>query len=455
MDYLDSLSRFAAELDFASLAPPVREQTSWVLADTLASMVGGSAEPELRALADRLDAPGAATLIGLGRTGQPDVAALLNGTAGTFLEMDEGNRFSRGHPAVHVLSATLALCEARGAPAELFMAALLVGYEVGSRFGAASRLRPAMHPHGTWGTLGAAAGCARVAGLGAAAMRETINIAASLSTATSKQTMLQGGLVRNVYAGMSNRNGLLALQLAQSGFSGEHDGPASLFGAIVSEHFDRAEVVRGLGSEWHVLQNYFKLHSCCRFNHGTLDAIDQMASAGPLPAPAHIRHIQVSSYNLAAELNNPAPHNTLAAKFSVPFAVATRLVHGHSGLASFSWDAVRNPAVLALAQRVSVTEDPAMTRRLPYERPARVVITLTDGSSRIGEAGVNRGDDAAPYSRAELAAKFMDLTSRVWPVAQAQQVLDATLALGRGDASLAQWCELLRVPALGGAATLA
>jgi 2-methylcitrate dehydratase PrpD len=168
-----------------------------------------------------------------------------------------------------------------------------------------------------------------------------------------------------------------------------------------------------------------------------------------LPAPAQIRDIQVSSYNLAAELNNPAPHNTLAAKFSVPFAVATRLVHGHSGLASFSWDAVRNPAVLALAQRVSVTEDPAMTRRLPYERPARVVITLTDGSTLVGEAGVNRGDAAAPYSRAELATKFMDLTSRVWPAAHAQRVLDATLALGKGDASLVQWCQLLRVPALG------
>ena len=455
MDYLDTLSRFAAELDFASQPPAVREQTSWVLADTLASIVGGSAEPELRALAGRLGTPGPATLIGLGGSGSADVAALINGTAGTFLEMDEGNRFSRGHPAVHVIPAALALCEAHAAPAEVFMAAVLVGYEVGSRFGAASRLRPAMHPHGTWGTLGAAAACARVAGLGTAAMRETINIAASMSTATSKQTMLQGGLVRNVYAGLSNRNGLLALQLAQSGFSGEHDGPASLFGAIVSEHFDRAEVLRGLGQEWHVLQNYFKLHSCCRFNHGTLDAIDQMAAVGTLPVPAQIRDIQVSSYNLAAELNNPAPHNTLAAKFSVPFAVATRLVHGHSGLASFSWDAVRNPAVLALAQRVSVTEGPAMTRRLPYERPARVVITLTDGSTLVGEAGVNRGDDAAPYSRAELATKFMDLTSRVWPASHAQRVLDLTLALGQGGASLAQWCQLLREPALGGVAAAA
>ena len=33
MDYLDTLSRFAAELDYTSLPPAVREQTSWVLAD--------------------------------------------------------------------------------------------------------------------------------------------------------------------------------------------------------------------------------------------------------------------------------------------------------------------------------------------------------------------------------------------------------------------------------------
>jgi 2-methylcitrate dehydratase PrpD len=64
----------------------------------------------------------------------------------------------------------------------------VVGYEVGSRLGAASQLRGAMHPHGTWGTIGAGAASARVAGMQASDMRQTINIAASLTTATSKLT---------------------------------------------------------------------------------------------------------------------------------------------------------------------------------------------------------------------------------------------------------------------------
>ncbi|MDB5848147.1 MAG: MmgE/PrpD family protein [Rhodoferax sp.] len=448
LDYLDTFSAFAAELDFAALPAAVQEQVRWIVADTVAAIVAGSAEPELRALAAKQTSPGMASLLGLGRAASADAAALINGTAGTFLEMDEGNRFSKGHPAIHVVPAALALCQERGLDAGVFLSAVVTGYEVGSRLGAAVQLRAAMHPHGTWGTVGAAAACARVAGLAAPAMREAINIGASLTTATSKKTMLEGGLVRNVYAGLSNRSGLLALQLAESGFTGERDGLVSLFGAIVSERFDTAVLLRDLGRDWHLMHNYFKLHSCCRYNHGTLDAIDAMAARGPLPQVDQIAQVQVDSYGYAAELNDKAPRNTLAAKFSVPFAVATRLVNGSSALASFTWDAVRDPRVLALAQRVDVREDPTMSRRLPLERPARVVITLHDGSRLEGEVGVNRGDDASPYSRDELRGKFMDLTTRVWPAAHAERVLKATLALGiAGDlpgVSLGDWAALLQ-----------
>jgi 2-methylcitrate dehydratase PrpD len=432
----------------------VRTHTGWILADTLAAIAAGSAEPELRALAQRQGtraAPGAgATLIGLGTQAHPEAAALVNGTGGTFLEMDEGNRFSRGHPAIHVLPAALALCEREGADADTFLSALVVGYEVGSRLGAASQLRSAMHPHGTWGTVGAAAACARVMGLDAAGMRETVNIASSLTTATSKRTMLEGGLVRNVYAGMSNRNGLLAVELAGCGFTGERDGPGSLFGQIISERFDTTQVLRDLGQDWHLLHNYFKLHSCCRYNHGTLDALDAIEAAqgaqGGLPAPEDIARIEVRSYHLAAELDDKAPRNTLAAKFSVPFAVATRLVNGSSAMASFTWDAVRDPRILALAQKVELAEDPAMTQRLPMERPARVVITGTDGRQWVGEAGVNRGDDASPYTADELTTKFMDLTGRVWPAEHAQHLLQATHALCAGEGTFSDWCALLRRP---------
>jgi hypothetical protein len=66
------------------------------------------------------------------------------------------------------------------------------------------------------------------------------------------------------------------------------------------------------------------------------------------------------------------------------------------------------------------------------------------GRRWVGEAGVNRGDDAAPYTPAELEAKFMELTQRAWPEAHCRAVLEATHALCAGEAGLQPWFELLR-----------
>jgi 2-methylcitrate dehydratase PrpD len=446
MHYLDRLSQFAAEFDYRELPPAVQEQVGWILADTLAATAAGSAEPELKALASRQGGSGSATLIGWGQRARCETAAFLNGTAGTFLEMDEGNRFSRGHPAVHVIAAAVALAEERESSAEDLLAGIVVGYEVGSRLGAASQLRGCMHPHGTWGTLGAAAACARIAQFSSAAMREALNVASSLTTATSKRTMLEGGLVRNAYAGLSNRNGLLTVDLVECGFNGERDGPASLLGQIVSEHFDPDKVVQGLGEDWHLMRNYFKLHSCCRYNHGTLDALDALAARDGLPDAEEIAHIDVHTYALAAELDDPAPANTLAAKFSVPFAVATRIVNRSSALESFTWEQVRNPEVLALAARVRLIHDPAMSARLPIERPAQVTLQLRNGKQRIGQTGVNRGDDASPYIREELRGKFINLSSRIWTTQQGQELLEATLDLAALQTPLRRWLAPLSRP---------
>jgi 2-methylcitrate dehydratase PrpD len=102
---------------------------------------------------------------------------------------------------------------------------------------------------------------------------------------------------------------------------------------------------------------------------------------------------------------------------------------------------------LALAQKVTVAHDPAMSARLPMERPAKVTLHLKDGSQILGEAGVNRGDDASPYTRAELRDKFMGLTGRVWPLSHCEKLLQATLDLANLKTPLQAWSELLAHPA--------
>jgi 2-methylcitrate dehydratase PrpD len=232
----------------------------------------------------------------------------------------------------------------------------------------------------------------------------------------------------------------------ECGFNGERDGPATLLGQIVSEHFEPDKVVQGLGEDWHLMRNYFKLHACCRYNHGTLDALDALAARDGLPDAEEIAHIDVHTYALAAELDDPAPANTLAAKFSVPFAVATRIVNRSSALESFTWEQVRNPEVLALAARVRLIHDPAMSARLPIERPAQVTLQLRNGKQRIGQTGVNRGDDASPYIREELRGKFINLSSRIWTTQQGQELLEATLDLAALQTPLRRWLAPLSRP---------
>ena len=54
------------------------------------------------------------TLIGRKKKIDPLNAALINGTAGTWLELDEGNQFARGHAGIHVVPAALAIGEKKG-----------------------------------------------------------------------------------------------------------------------------------------------------------------------------------------------------------------------------------------------------------------------------------------------------------------------------------------------------
>jgi len=423
-DYLDQLCDFLAGCRFADLPAEVISHSRVVAADTIAAIAAGAQEPEVRKLTAGQTgvASAPASVIGSGLRNEPQKAAFLNGTAGTFLEMDEGNQYCRGHPGIHALPSALAFAEANHLSGAELIKAMVLGYEVGARIGIASQLRPSMHPHGTWGTVGAAVAVAALAGADAATMRRTINVASSLGLATSRQTMLQGGTVRNSYAGVSGQMGLLARDLVEAGFTGERDGLASIYGQVVSESFAPEAMTDGLGDRWEIARNYFKRHSCCRYNHGALDALAKVSAQRPGGLKADdIEHVDVVTYSLAAQLSGKDPQNTLAGKFSVPFAIATTIINGSSGMMSFTLDQVGNEAIKALAARVDVREDPKLTAMMPRFRPAEVTVTFRDGTRLSGSAKTNRGDSEDPYSDTEITEKYFELTARAWerPTAEA------------------------------------
>src|SRR2546422_3846668 len=215
-DYLTRLAGLAAGTRFDNLTAATVAAARAVTLDTLGAMLAGSRLAENARLADlaaERSASRAATLVGHARKAEPMLAALANGTAGVSLEMDEGNRWGGGHPSIHVLPATLAVAEELGVDGQRFIEALVAGYEVTSRLGGASQVRPNVHSHGTWGTAGAAVAGGRARGDDVSAIRSVINLCTSMSPAHSLQPWFEGATIRNLYPGRSKLHGVLSTAL--------------------------------------------------------------------------------------------------------------------------------------------------------------------------------------------------------------------------------------------------
>lgn len=445
--WLTEWSAFATKLPFANLPPDLVAQAKLVLLDCVGAVAAGMQEPEVRRLVERLRRrdSGSATVIGAGRRLSPLDAAFVNGVAGTMLELDEGNQFARGHPGIHVLPAALAARPCDSVSGARFLLAFILGYEIGARVGAASRLRSTVHPHGTWGTVGAAFAAALLDDASEADLVQTISIAAPLSVSASLRAMLEGATVRNAYAGISARNGLTAWDLAACGFTGENDGVRSVYGSVLSETFRSELMTEELGRRWEIQRNYFKRHAACRFTHAALDAVVAIIGRSGDIDPAAIERIDIETYSLAAQLDSQDPGNMLAAKFSIPFAVATTLIHGEASVDAFRAPALADERARRLAQRVVVSENPEMTAMLPALRPAQVTIRFADGRVLEEKTLTNRGDAQDPYGPDEVREKFFALAAPVWGHDHAERIESAIGHLEDAP-DLSMLDQLLAVP---------
>ena len=431
MDYLDRLAEWAVTTPIDALPVPVRERACLVIADSLGVTAHGMQTPEMRKFVARQLAdgrPGRASVIGAGRQAEPASAALLNGTAGTWIDMNEGNLYAKGHPGIQVIPLAWALAEQDARSGRDLLAAFVVGYEVSARIKRASATRLAVHPHGTFGTIGAAVALARLLGYDTAATREIINVSATLGVAASRRALTTGATVRNVYTGLSGSMGWLAHTLVQSGFTGEPDGVGSVYGAIYADRFDREAVVKGLGEEFLLPRGFIKVHACGRYIHGALDCVEALMARRAL-APESIEAIRVRTYAMAASLGHTDVRSEFGARFSLPFAVASVICHGHSDLDNYDGAAVADPKIQALARRVEVVEDPDFTRAFPGRQPTEVTVTLDDGTEISERADHHRGEAENPHRPDAVRRKFLDLASPVWGRERAAALYDRVLDL--------------------------
>jgi 2-methylcitrate dehydratase PrpD len=426
-----ALSEFVATTRLANLPADVVARGSLILADCVGCMVAGSGAPEVRRLLTLEAGRGEPTASALGTPVRlsTDAAAYVNGTAGTWHDLDEGNLSTRTHAAIQIAPAALAEAQARSLTGPRLLEAIILAYEASARLWRATQSRLAVHPHGTYGPLAAAFALAKLRGDGPCAIEAAANIAMTLGIAASRNTLNDGATVRNIYSGHSGRAGFQALALRDAGFTGEADAAASVLGKIYGCAFDPSAVTADLNSTWWIRRNYFKRFPAGRYAHGALDLVDDLAAQlGSRLAPELIERIDIETFFLAATMGQQTVRTPFGCRFSIPMLVAQRIAHGSIPLTDDGTHAFADPAVRALAVRVFVSEDKAATAAYPERQPTQMRVVMRDSRTHAVSNERILGESDRPFPSGILEAKFAALTEASW-----------------GDAAATAWRDLIGI----------
>jgi 2-methylcitrate dehydratase PrpD len=385
-------------------------------ARTVAAAQGGVAEATAIGTDERLPAP---------------LAAFANGTLAHALDFDDTHEASIAHVSAVVAPAALAAGEACGASGADVLCAYVAGVETIARLGVAS---PALyergfHPTSVLGVFGATAAAARAQGLDQATTTHAIGIAGSFASGLFAY-LDDGAATKPLHAGWAAQAGVQAVALARAGATGPArviEGRFGLFFAHASGAFDLR--LDDLGSAWETGRVSLKAYPACHFSHAP---VHQVASLGVAPDDVAAIEVAVPPEGVALVLDpigdKQTPRTPYDAKFSAPWCIAARLVTGRLDVRSFSTDAIADPAVLALAARVTGTDwgdEPP-----PSRFAGRVTVTTAAGDVLRSEPAGPPGTPAAPLTSDEVLAKFRANATLLVDDAAADRLAKRVLALG-------------------------
>lgn len=368
-------------------------------------------------------------------------AALANGVASHILEFDDVHKGSTIHGGAPIIPAALAVAEREGADGRALLLAMVLGYEAALRVGEA--VNPShyryWHPTGTAATFGAAAAAGSLLGLDGTQMRDALG-SAGTQAAGLWEFNADGAMSKHLHPGKAAFNGVLSADLARAGFTGAGriiEGERGFCRAMSTDP-DLDRITADLGAIWKIGENCYKLHSCCGHTHTAIDtALDLRAARGwAAGEAAHaVAGVQIAlygpGYGIVREMNPRTPYQ---AKFSIAYCVAVGLLEGVVELAQFGPerfgpDGVTDPALAALLRRTSVAVAPDLTARYPARWPARVALTLADGTTVEGGADFPRGNPENPVPPAVLEEKFRGLVTPGYGAALAERAIAAVREL--------------------------
>lgn len=434
-----ALAEAAIHTDWNALPAAVREQAADLVLDTLAVIAAANADadPAHAAFAEAsARRAGPCTVIGRAQGTGEAAAALANGSATTVLQLQDGHRVARGHPASHIVPAALAIAEATHAGTDAFFSAFVGAYEACVRIGMAlGGMRTDIRDAGTWATMGAATAATLLQTRDAQAVERAIEGAASVAMLPWAQPAPQGAGMHHLCIGLAASMGITAADAAIAGLTAIPGTLERFFGPRAGAAFDAHRLIAGIHdghwSQYELMNAYIKRHGTCAHLHGINDATLALISKHGVRA-SEVRRIDIATYSHGLAYDNPAPQTALAARFSAAATTAIALQQGRLHALDIRAEALQDKDVQTLMARTTVRHDPALDADYPGGRPARVTLELRDGRTISEHCLHPRGDPGNPMTRAERRSKATGLLALRFGEQHAGAVISAFDAAAEG-----------------------
>jgi len=423
----------------AAIPAEVRDAAKLHLLDAIgvgfAAAATGAGAPYLKA-ARSLSGAGPATVFGSDEGYTAAAAALANGGMIHGLEYDDTHTASIVHGSSVLAAAALASVESAGASLDALLPAYIKGWEALIRMGLAAPGKfqaQGFQVTSVGGTLAAAIVAAELFGLDEEQTVHAIGLALSQSSGVF-EFLTNGSTVKSLHAGWAAHGGITAATLAAAGLTGPAtalEGKFGLFRRFTADDDAAGRLaasIETLGSVWHLPQVAFKFYPCCHYIHPFIEALE-IAVADDPDRPIQTILCEVPP-GATALISDPwerklAPQSGHDARYSLPIALAARLVEGKVTPATFA-DAPR-AEIVAKARCISARE---MTGAdFPNRFEARIYVTFGDGETKPAYVDDVFGGARRPASREAILTKFRENLALIGDESNARAIEDAVLTV--------------------------
>lgn len=431
------LAEFSSTLELDRVPHHVREAASRSLLDIIGVAIRGRRHPvavqALNAAARLPGAQGSGVVWGADVQLNASAAALANGVAAHVDDFDDTHSDGIVHGSAVITPVAVALASECNASGGELLCALIAGWEVAARVGLASRgsfHARGFHTTSIAGVFGAAAAAARILRLSPSQTAHAIGLAGS-QAAGINEYLSNSSSAKAFHCGWSAHAGLVSAIMAQAGMTGPQsvfegrDGLLRAYG--LPERVRPSALDTGLGSVWETSNISIKPYPCCHFAHAFVDCAGNLLHRGI--RPEFIESIMCVVPETEVPLicepfeKKLRPSTPYAAKFSLPFLLAARLIDGTIDHDTFGELNIRRKELLDFAQQVRYRLAGADETSFPSSFPGWLEVSLHDGTRITERIDINFGHPKNPMTFEQVVEKFQENTAATLGEGRARKVV--------------------------------